>query len=100
MKTDQSRKKYNFTFDWFQKNIDIWEKLFLHQLSKKAIQVLEVGVFEGASTTWIIDNLNPHIAIDTFLSCFAPEINVLHKAYQVIVKKTKRTQLFTKLNNA
>lgn len=63
-------KKYHFSTDWFSAHIPNWEKT-LTPLKDQKINVLEIGAFEGASTTWILDNLlqNPEskiITIDSF----------------------------------
>lgn len=46
-----------FTQDWFSRNIPVWEVLLrqLHDTSKP-FRVLEVGVFEGRSTCWLLEN--------------------------------------------
>lgn len=63
-------EKFRFTNNWFNPNIPRWEKTFYH-LKDKKINVLEIGVFEGRSTTWILEELAGHhesklVAIDNF----------------------------------
>jgi predicted O-methyltransferase YrrM len=65
-----SREKYNFSNDWFDYNIDLWNEKF-GDLKPEENHVLEIGSFEGASTTWLLDELsnNPAstvTAIDAF----------------------------------
>lgn len=55
----QNRLKYDFTQDWFDANIPRWDAL-LNPLRFGPIQVLEIGAFEGASTTWILEDLFTH----------------------------------------
>lgn len=64
------QEKFHFTTNWFDKNIPIWNK-FLEPLKMKKIIVLEIGAFEGACTTWILEELLLHpgsklVTIDTF----------------------------------
>jgi predicted O-methyltransferase YrrM len=55
--TDRSR--FNFKHDWFKLIQDEWAKLTKPLLDRK-LRILEIGSFEGASTTWILDNLMAH----------------------------------------
>ena len=65
------RRRFTFQHYWFDEVIRAdWEKL-THALRGQKLQVLEIGAFEGASTTWILDNLMGHAdstltTIDTF----------------------------------
>lgn len=61
-----------FTQDWFSGNIPNWKTL-LDSLGTpdEAFRILEVGVFEGRSTCWLLENycINPRsriTVIDTF----------------------------------
>ena len=61
---------YNFTQDWFCQNIPVWEKVLL-PLQGNELHVVEIGSFEGRSTTWLLDNIITNkssilICIDTF----------------------------------
>lgn len=51
-----SREQYNFSNDWFDYNIDLWGEKFGNRKSEEN-HILEVGSFEGASTTWLLDEL-------------------------------------------
>ena len=46
-----------FTQDWFSRSIPAWDHL-LRQLKEnsQSLKVLEVGVFEGRSTCWLLEN--------------------------------------------
>lgn len=203
--------KYKFSVNWVEKNIDKWKDILIPYFQDIATNILEVGVFEGASTIWFINNLltqggtitcidnfqggiehigiktfntilsnleerflynilktkklshvtlikdnsfngllmlnankrtfnliyidgshlasdvlsdailawnilniggilifddykwekyqedynNPRVAINSFLHCFLPEIDILHKSYQVIIKKKERDAKYT-----
>ena len=65
-----SREKYTFSNDWFDYNIELWNTYF-SELRKQENQILEIGSFEGASTTWLLDELantpgSTVTAVDTF----------------------------------
>lgn len=68
--SDQNDRKYDFQHDWFGIVRDEWE-VRTQSLRGQKLQILELGSFEGASTTWLLDNLMDHpesrlTAIDTF----------------------------------
>jgi predicted O-methyltransferase YrrM len=61
-----------FTQDWFSRSIPAWRAV-LNGLSKRnsALRILEVGVFEGRSTCWLLENFckTPDcgiVAVDSF----------------------------------
>ena len=64
------RKPYTFTQNWFDRHIPNWENHCLG-FATQAMRILEVGAFEGASTTWILDTLLVHelselVTLDSF----------------------------------
>ena len=64
--------EYQFTNDWFDINRQLFIK-YLTKYNEQKVNVLEVGSFEGRSTTWLIDNVLGHpestlLSIDPFLS--------------------------------
>lgn len=65
------RSRFTFRHRWFDECIRAdWDRL-TSPLRGKKLQILEIGCFEGASTTWILDNLMSHpgstlTSIDTF----------------------------------
>lgn len=65
------RSRFTFGQYWFDEVVCAeWERL-THSLRDRKLQVLEIGCFEGASTTWILENLMSHpgstlTSIDTF----------------------------------
>jgi len=55
MNTTVAPRDYEFTADWFSPHIPVFE----HAFSKiNPTHVLEIGCFEGRSTTWLIENLS------------------------------------------
>jgi predicted O-methyltransferase YrrM len=59
-----------FTEDWFSSNVPVWQKV-LAPLVGKPVRALEIGVFEGRSTVWLLDHVLTHPEasltwIDTF----------------------------------
>ena len=64
------RSKFTFSQEWFEWLIPEWEG-FTSPLQAKKLRILEIGSFEGASTTWMLENLMSHpestlTVIDTF----------------------------------
>jgi predicted O-methyltransferase YrrM len=60
----------DYTKDWFTYNLSVWVRV-LNTFKGKPIQALEIGVFEGRSTVWLLENIltNPDATlnwIDTF----------------------------------
>lgn len=47
--------EYQFTKDWFNWAPEVWQQLIPHLPERKAF--LEIGSFEGRSTTWIVENM-------------------------------------------
>lgn len=51
---------YEFTCDWFSQHLSTWERLLPHwrmMLGDVPFQAIEIGVYEGRSTVWIVENL-------------------------------------------
>jgi predicted O-methyltransferase YrrM len=46
-----------FTQDWFSQNIPIWSRLLAGLRGRENVRVLEIGVFEGRSTCWLLENI-------------------------------------------
>ena len=66
----QDRTKFDFQQNWFEMIRPEWEERTATLRGIK-LNILEVGCFEGASTTWMLDNLMNHpgstmTVIDTF----------------------------------
>jgi hypothetical protein len=53
---EQRRGKYSFTVDWFSRHLPVWNEVLM-PLRGRPLRALEIGCFEGAATTWLIDNV-------------------------------------------
>ena len=53
-------KKYFFTEDWFTHNISVWKKVLRDFKRKTNVHYLEIGVFEGRSFIWMLENILTH----------------------------------------
>ena len=68
----RSKPEAQFTQDWFSRSIPSWQFLLSRIIQKNPhLRVLEVGVFEGKSTCWLLENFckTPEsiiVAIDSF----------------------------------
>lgn len=56
---DMKNKMYQFSKDWFSINISSLEKLLV-PLCHMPLQILEIGCYEGRSTTWFLENVLLH----------------------------------------
>lgn len=66
----QKRKRCRFSCNWFDYHIPMWNKMRCN-FANRPVRILEIGVFEGASTTWILENYATNkdskiYALDTF----------------------------------
>ncbi len=53
-------KTYRFSTDWFTPNVPVWMSNLGHFKGKPDIHYLEVGLFEGRSAIWMIENILTH----------------------------------------
>ncbi|MHB0960811.1 MAG: class I SAM-dependent methyltransferase [Pirellulaceae bacterium] len=65
------RKAYDFTTDWFTNNIPVWQQALAELQGQPNIRYLEIGVYEGRSAVWMLENILTHptatvTAIDLF----------------------------------
>jgi hypothetical protein len=65
------KHQYAFTTDWFTDRIPTWERMLKEFKGKPDINYLEIGVFEGRSALWVLENVLTHpaakaIMIDAF----------------------------------
>lgn len=49
--------KYEFTQDWFTHNLPVWKALFADLKGKPNVNYLEVGLYEGRSALWMLENI-------------------------------------------
>ena len=54
------RKDYDFTADWFSFQIPIWEKVLAPYVGKPNVRYLEIGLYEGMSALWMLENVLTH----------------------------------------
>ena len=64
-------RPYQFTQDWFSKHVGNWSHWFHDYKGKPGFQYLEVGVHEGRSLIWVLENIATHesarvVGIDLF----------------------------------
>jgi predicted O-methyltransferase YrrM len=69
--TPQQGKQYQFTQDWVGFSTFLWSRILARYKGKPNINYLEVGVFEGRSVIWMLENILTHptarvTGIDTF----------------------------------
>ena len=58
--TKHYQKDYRFTSDWFTPAIPVWKKVLTDYQGKADIRYLEVGVFQGRSALWALENILTH----------------------------------------
>jgi hypothetical protein len=51
---------YNFSVDWFARKSPAWEAALKDFAGKPDLQYLEVGVYEGRSVVWMLENILTH----------------------------------------
>jgi hypothetical protein len=52
--------EYNFTADYFSRKSPAWEVALKDLVGKPNLQYLEVGIFEGRSVVWMLENVLTH----------------------------------------
>ena len=51
---------FTFTKDWFAKHVPVWEKALARYAGQPDVQYLEIGLFEGGSSMWVLENIITH----------------------------------------
>ncbi|MFQ5416478.1 MAG: class I SAM-dependent methyltransferase [Myxococcota bacterium] len=64
-------RNYEFATDWFSSNIPHWKRFLKPYMGKPDLRYLEIGVFEGRSAVWMVENVltepsSELVAIDIF----------------------------------
>jgi predicted O-methyltransferase YrrM len=54
------RGDYHFTQDWFSGAIPVWESVLAPYKGRPSVQYLEVGLYEGRSAVWMLENVLTH----------------------------------------
>ncbi len=54
-----AQESYTFTADWFSNNIPRWTNIVIPYLRslKRPLKTMEIGVFEGRSALWTLENI-------------------------------------------
>jgi hypothetical protein len=52
-----SDRTTEFSQDWFSHNIQLWTTLLAEFRGRSGLRILEIGVFEGRSTCWFLENI-------------------------------------------
>jgi predicted O-methyltransferase YrrM len=72
---------YEFTIDWFSRNIPAWKWAMAPYVGRPGLQYLEVGMYEGRSVVWMLENVLTHptarvTGLDLFwdLTEYSPEL--------------------------
>ena len=70
-KSEDSGRDYHFTTDWFSEHIPTWDEVLADYKGRPGLNYLEVGVFEGRSAIWMLENVLTHptsrlTAVDVF----------------------------------
>lgn len=84
-------KGYNFTQDWFSRNIQIWEHYLTFFTNKPQINALEIGSWEGRSTCWLLENILTHQSAKiTCIDTFAGSIEFENKFSDSYIKSAEQ----------
>lgn len=79
-------KKYKFTADWFSHNIPTWERILKPFKGKPNIHYLEIGVFEGMSAFWMLENILTHST--STLTCIDIFPKLIEERFYANLKKS------------
>jgi predicted O-methyltransferase YrrM len=52
-----ARSDYEFTSDWFSKNIPVWTVVLEPYRGRPGVNYLEIGAYEGRSIVWMLENI-------------------------------------------
>lgn len=67
------KKKYTFSRDMFSSSLEAWKPVLMPFAGKPNLHYLEVGVFEGSSFFWMLEQILTHptaraVAVDAFFN--------------------------------
>lgn len=54
------QRDYEFTVNWFTHNIPVWQNVLAPFKGKPNVNYLEIGVYEGRSAIWMLENVLTH----------------------------------------
>lgn len=104
--SEQKKGEYKYSVDWFKRAEHIFEKHLKEFKGKKNLKYLEVGVYEGRSFFWVMDNIlsdssTKGFAIDLFekeaFDAFKYNLKAYGKAQKVRIKKGYSSDILPKL---
>jgi len=55
--------EYQFTSDWFSKNLIVWEEIFKRF---RPSRILEIGAYEGRATCWLVEQCSRYNPVEIF----------------------------------
>ncbi len=85
-------RQYRFQYNWFTHNIRVWQQQ-LQSFAHRAIEVLEIGSFEGMATCWLLDYILTHPAAKITCIDLYFQDNFKHN-----IAQTNASHKVTKLN--
>ncbi len=56
----EKSEPYEFTYDWFTSAVPVWTRILAPFAGRPETHYLEVGVFEGRSAIWMLNNILTH----------------------------------------
>ena len=56
----EATEPYEFTYDWFTSAVPVWKQVLAPYVDRPETHYLEVGVFEGRSAIWMLNNILTH----------------------------------------
>ena len=56
----ETSEPYEFTYDWFTSAVPVWKRVLAPYAGRPDTHYLEVGVFEGRSAIWMLNNILIH----------------------------------------
>ena len=56
----EATEPYEFTYDWFTSAVPVWTRVLAPYVDRPETHYLEVGVFEGRSAIWMLNNILTH----------------------------------------
>ena len=57
---ETSEQDDEFSFDWTSRNVPIWTRVLTPLMGQPDLNYLEVGVFEGRTVVWMLENVLTH----------------------------------------
>ena len=58
--SDPYQQDYTFQTNWFEVHVPVWEAVLEDYVGEPGVQYLEIGLFEGGSAMWMLENVLTH----------------------------------------